>query len=114
MKMGKTVGIQFGYGLVSLYLLNNHKYSLYSPIYKKDKPPWDNGEVQPLLRYSIESGEIKLPKASLNTKVLIPGCGKGYDVAYFGSLGYNSLGLDISPEGIISTLNIDIVFMIAL
>lgn len=29
--------------------------------------------------------------------VLVPGCGRGYDVSLFASYGFNAVGLDISP-----------------
>ena len=29
--------------------------------------------------------------------VLVPGCGRGYDVLLFSSYGFNAVGLDISP-----------------
>ncbi|EIM19586.1 S-adenosyl-L-methionine-dependent methyltransferase [Wallemia mellicola CBS 633.66] len=65
-----------------------------------DSPPWDNGQVQPLLRHYIENNKVDLPPAKEGVRVLIPGCGKGYDAVYFGSLGYETVGLDLSPEGI--------------
>lgn len=33
-------------------------------------------------------------------KVLVPGCGRGYDVLVFSSYGYDAYGLDASPTGI--------------
>ncbi|KAH7025870.1 S-adenosyl-L-methionine-dependent methyltransferase [Microdochium trichocladiopsis] len=33
-------------------------------------------------------------------KALVPGCGRGYDVLLLGSLGYDVVGLDLSPIGI--------------
>lgn len=65
-----------------------------------ESPPWDNGEVQPLLRYYMEGGRLDIPPPSRDVKVLVPGCGKGYDVIYFASLGYEAVGMDISPEGV--------------
>lgn len=82
-------------------LLKDHKEEGWEAIWKmSDKPPWDNGGVQPLLRYYVESGRLGLPEGRRDVKVLVPGCGKGYDAIYFASLGYQSVGMDISPEGI--------------
>lgn len=33
----------------------------------------------------------------MRRRVLVPGCGRGYDVLLFASYGFNAVGLDISP-----------------
>ncbi|KAG8917178.1 hypothetical protein FRC01_002623 [Tulasnella sp. 417] len=64
--------------------------------------PWDNGEIQPPLRDFIESndGKALLSKKSENARALVPGCGTGYDAAYFASLGYEALGADLSSTAV--------------
>ncbi|TIA89215.1 hypothetical protein E3P99_02176 [Wallemia hederae] len=82
-------------------LLKEHNEQGWEAIWRlSDSPPWDNGQVQPLLRHYIEKRGLPLPEPSRDVKVLVPGCGKGYDVLYFASLGYTAVGMDISPEGV--------------
>ena len=38
-----------------------------------------------------------LPKG----RSLVPGCGRGYDAIAFGNSGYDSIGLDLSPTGVV-------------
>ncbi|KAG5727353.1 putative thiol methyltransferase 2 [Termitomyces sp. T112] len=60
--------------------------------------PWDAGESQPPLREVIESGGIHFPRQG---RVLVPGCGPGYDVFYLASaLNMDVLGLDVSETAI--------------
>ncbi|KAG9041845.1 hypothetical protein FS837_011678 [Tulasnella sp. UAMH 9824] len=64
--------------------------------------PWDQGKIQPPLRDYVESndGKALLGKKSDDARALVPGCGKGYDAAYFASLGYETLGADLSSTAI--------------
>ncbi|KAG9018537.1 hypothetical protein FRB90_011513 [Tulasnella sp. 427] len=64
--------------------------------------PWDRGNSQPPLKEFIESDEGKalVGKRNEGARVLVPGCGKGYDAAYFASLGYDALGADLSTTAI--------------
>lgn len=44
---------------------------------------------------------IELPKpveGGKRKKALVPGCGKGYDVALFAAYGYDAFGLEVSPH----------------
>lgn len=48
-----------------------------------------------------KAGAIELPKpveGGKRRKVLIPGCGKGYDVALFAAYGYDAYGLEVSQH----------------
>jgi len=60
-------------------------------------PPWDSSDVQPALKELIEEKGFQLSK---DAKVLVPGCGRGYDVAFFASLGLDVIGLDVSEKGV--------------
>ncbi|KAG7094323.1 hypothetical protein E1B28_007923 [Marasmius oreades] len=54
--------------------------------------------MQPSLKDLIESKELDLPE---NGRALVPGCGAGYDAIFLGgSLGYDVVGLDISPAAL--------------
>ncbi|TIB42513.1 hypothetical protein E3P86_00359 [Wallemia ichthyophaga] len=83
------------------HLLKEHNEQGWEAIWRlSDKPPWDNGDVQPLLKHYLEKGALHLPEPNRNVKVLVPGCGKGYDAIYFAKMGYSTTGIDISPEGV--------------
>ncbi|GAA6019473.1 hypothetical protein JCM10207_001400 [Rhodosporidiobolus poonsookiae] len=65
--------------------------------------PWDGNDAQPALRELIEErwGELGVPFDSLKDgKVLIAGCGKGYDATYFASRGLDAVGMDLSETAI--------------
>ena len=46
------------------------------------------------MSYHIESGKKR------RRTVLIPGCGRGYDVTLFASFGFDAYGLDISESAV--------------
>ena len=60
-------------------------------------PPWDSGDVQPALKELILEKNFEIPKEG---QILVPGCGRGYDVAFFASLGRKVVGLDVSEKGV--------------
>jgi len=60
-------------------------------------PPWDSGDVQPALKELVQEKKFELPK---DGQILVPGCGRGYDVAFFASLGRQVVGLDVSQKGV--------------
>jgi len=64
--------------------------------------PWDSGHIQPPLREYMESDDGRCFRSTLSagSRALVPGCGKGYDAAYFATLGYDTLGQDLSPLAI--------------
>ncbi|KDQ14735.1 hypothetical protein BOTBODRAFT_32484 [Botryobasidium botryosum FD-172 SS1] len=61
--------------------------------------PWDHGGIQPPLRELFESKAIdfNVPRSG---RALVPGCGRGYDAIYLASLGYETVGLDLSPKAV--------------
>lgn len=65
--------------------------------WKQNITPWDMGGVQPSLKEVIETSNIPFPKSG---KALVPGCGSGYDVFYFASLGLKATGMDISETAV--------------
>lgn len=68
--------------------------------------PWDAGEIQPPLKEFFQSaaGQELLGTTSESEggalKALVPGCGRGYDAAYLASLGYDTIGADLSQKAI--------------
>jgi len=58
--------------------------------------PWDAGRIQPALREFLDSNQITLPKG----RVIVPGCGTGYDAIHFATLGHDTWGVDISETAV--------------
>ena len=77
---------------------------------KGDFLPWDKGAPNPALVDLLTSkdGEsigdaIEEPGVNghpQRRKVLIPGCGRGYDVLLFASFGFDSYGLEVSDSAV--------------
>ncbi|KAF2871475.1 S-adenosyl-L-methionine-dependent methyltransferase [Massariosphaeria phaeospora] len=64
--------------------------------------PWDRGYANPALIDTLNErtdllGAPTKPDGS-RKRALVPGCGKGYDVALFAAHGYDSYGIEISEN----------------
>ena len=59
--------------------------------YAAGKTPWDFGGVPSALKSFIE-------RSSVPGRVLIPGCGSGYEVQAFHAAGYDASAIDFSPH----------------
>ena len=67
--------------------------------YAAGKTPWDLGRApSALIRF--------LERAQARGKVLIPGCGSGYEVAAFHRAGYEVVALDFSPIAVRHAQNV--------
>ena len=53
--------------------------------------PWDAGRVPPRFAWHVAS----LERGSA-ARVLVPGCGSGYEIAHLAAAGFDVLGIDIS------------------
>lgn len=62
--------------------------------YKHDVTPWDRGRTSPALM-----GWLDQPGMN-PCRILVPGCGRGYEVAELAGRGFDVVGLDISPYAI--------------
>jgi methyl halide transferase len=61
--------------------------------YRKGEVPWDKGAASPpLTEY--------LTRAGLKGRSLVPGCGRGHDVALAAVFGLDPKGLDIAPTAV--------------
>ena len=56
--------------------------------------PWDRGEANPQLGAWIAAGALK------PCRILVPGCGSGYEVAEFAMAGFEVTALDYASEAI--------------
>jgi len=57
--------------------------------------PWDMGKVSPPLVRFREAGLLPAGR-----RVLVPGCGSGYEVAFLADAGYEAVGVDFSAQAI--------------
>ncbi|KAK4556570.1 hypothetical protein LTR86_006141 [Recurvomyces mirabilis] len=77
----------------------------WNELWKQGTTPWDRDTPSPALVDTLKNKSAILGAAvDKNTKsrkrVLVPGCGKGYDVLLFASQGYDAFGLDVAPEAV--------------
>jgi len=69
-------------------------------LWQKGVTPWDAGKSQISLLEMLDAGKIVLPERG---KVLVPGCGKGYDcmtLARYGRGHREALGLEIAQTAV--------------
>jgi SAM-dependent methyltransferase len=59
--------------------------------------PWDRGAANPQLGIWLVTGALK------PCRILVPGCGSGYEVAALAQAGFDVTALDYSPEAIART-----------
>jgi SAM-dependent methyltransferase len=59
--------------------------------------PWDRGEANPQLAAWLTGGVMK------PCRILVPGCGSGYEVAALAKAGFDVTGLDYAPVAIART-----------
>ena len=62
--------------------------------YQKNKAHWDRGEISPNLLYWLENRLLK------PCRILIPGCGNGYEVLALAERGFDVVAIDIAPSPI--------------
>ncbi|KAI8611458.1 S-adenosyl-L-methionine-dependent methyltransferase [Chytriomyces sp. MP71] len=81
---------------------SNHDF--WETMWSTSKTGWDAGSAHPTLLNALRHHEkILFPSGTQSSwTVLVPGCGRGYDVAAFAAYkpGITATGLDISPSGI--------------
>jgi SAM-dependent methyltransferase len=65
--------------------------------FSEGNTPWDRGESNPQLRAWLESGALQ------PCRILIPGCGAGYEAATLAAAGFDVTALDYSPQAIART-----------
>lgn len=70
---------------------------------KGDCLPWDRGVPSPALRDTLVNHKNIIGGALVDgkrKKALVPGCGRGVDVIFLQSFGYDVVGLEISPGAV--------------
>jgi len=66
--------------------------------------PWDKGFPSPALVDLLEERKDLFPSKG-RKKVLVPGCGKGYDILLFSAWGYDAYGLEVSDKALAAARN---------
>lgn len=61
--------------------------------YEKGEVPWDKGAPAPAMRQYLERHAVR-------GRALVPGCGRGHEVALAMEHGLHATGLDIAPTGV--------------
>jgi SAM-dependent methyltransferase len=62
--------------------------------FEQGQTPWDRGAVNPQLDTWLENGALS------PCRILVPGCGAGYEVAALARAGFDVTGLDYAPMAI--------------
>jgi SAM-dependent methyltransferase len=80
--------------------------SKWDTLWNNSITPWDRGLASPALVELLVNKHFSLLSPGTSGKALVPGCGKGYDVALFASLTNDdqkiekAVGLDVSPKAL--------------
>ncbi|MCF6208829.1 MAG: TPMT family class I SAM-dependent methyltransferase [Ghiorsea sp.] len=64
-------------------------------LYQEQDTGWDRGEVSPALHTWLDNNALDGAKT-----VLIPGCGRGYEVVELAKRGFDVTALDLAPSAI--------------
>ena len=63
--------------------------------YRKEDTPWDKGEAAPGLIDWLNKQNL-----ARETRVLVPGCGRGHDASSWAKAGFETTGLDLSENAL--------------
>jgi len=64
-------------------------------LYQQGDTGWDRGVISPALQHWLDHGELKAGQ-----RILIPGCGRGYEVIALAKRGFDVTALDLAPSAI--------------
>jgi methyl halide transferase len=62
--------------------------------FQSGEMPWDRGDANPQLGTWLASGALR------PCRILVPGCGSGYEVAALAAAGFEVTALDYAPEAL--------------
>jgi len=86
--------------------------SKWDTLWNNSYTPWDRGLASPALVELLVDKHFSLFPPGTSGKALVPGCGKGYDVALFASLTNEdqkiekAFGLDVSSKALEEARNV--------
>lgn len=64
-------------------------------LYQQEDTGWDRGVISPALKHWFEAGDI-----APSQRILIPGCGRGYEVVELAKRGFDVTALDLAPSAV--------------
>jgi SAM-dependent methyltransferase len=62
--------------------------------YRSNNTPWDRGASSPALRRWLDAGALR------PCRILVPGCGRGYEVVELSRRGFDVTAIDMSPTAV--------------
>lgn len=62
--------------------------------FEMGRTSWDRGKVSPQLRAWLEAGALR------PSRICVPGCGSGWEVAELARLGFDVTGIDFAPAAV--------------
>jgi methyl halide transferase len=68
--------------------------------FQSGETPWDRGDANPQLGAWLAAGALR------PCRIVVPGCGSGYEVAALAAAGFEVTALDYAPEAIARTRNL--------
>ena len=71
-----------------------HRRAEWQGRYEKRETGWDRGQVSPALDHWFGNGNSR-PR-----RVLVPGCGRGYEVVALAARGFDVTAIDIAPAAV--------------
>lgn len=80
--------------------------SKWDALWENSQTPWDRGRASPALVELLVDKHFPLVPPGTSGKALVPGCGRGYDVALFAGLPgedqklEKAVGLEVSPKAL--------------
>jgi SAM-dependent methyltransferase len=76
--------------------------SKWDTLWHNETTPWDRGVPSPALVELLVDKHFPIAPAGKSVKALVPGCGRGYDVALFAGLSpiEKAVGLDVSLKAV--------------
>lgn len=72
-------------------LTDDNTHEFWRQRYEQQRTPWDRGSINPALADWLDDGSITPPAS-----VLVPGCGRGYEVSALAERGFDVTGADLS------------------
>lgn len=71
-----------------------HIIKFWEQRYLDEDTPWDRGAVSPALRHWLEVGELQCGR------ILVPGCGRGYEVVELAQRGFDVVAIDTAATAV--------------
>ncbi len=72
--------------------MTNHQPNHWEVRYQQNKTAWDRGVINPQLQNWLDNGALK------PCRILVPGCGNGYEVLTLAAAGFDVVAVDIASS----------------